>query len=151
MAGPKIFHGARAIVSVGTQVAGTFSSFSYSVSQDVQPAFILGSFTAAELTTTAQEPVSCSATGWRVVGNGPYQQAGMTRVQDLLTQPYTTITVLDRQTGNVVAKIRSVKTASFSSTISTKAQTEVSYSFIGIMMDDETVDIAETQGAATLP
>ena len=40
--------------------------------QDYSIQYILGLYSAAELTTTGVEPVSITAQGWRVIDHGPY-------------------------------------------------------------------------------
>lgn len=148
---PKVFHGARAIVYVGSKVAGTFSSFSYGVSDDVAPAFILGRFSPAELTYTAQEPISCSATGWRVSKNGPHVVALFPNLRDLLRHASIEITVVDRQTGEAIAKISGIRPASYSMSINSKSQTEVSHQFVGMLVDDESETNTELPDAPQLP
>jgi hypothetical protein len=157
MAAPKVVHGARAVVRIasaganaGTPV-GIFSNFGYGLTYDVQPAFILGRFSAAELGYTGVEPVRCTATGWRVVNSGPHIAAQFPRVQDLLQHEYIQIDVVDRQTNKVIAIIKDVRPESYSSTIATKALTEVTHTFIGLLMDDESVDNVEGGEAAGAP
>ena len=155
MAAPKVVHGARAIVRIagaggnaGAPV-GIFSSFGYGLSFDVQPAFILGRFSAAELGYTGVEPVRCTAAGWRVVNNGPHVGPKFPRVQDLLFHEYIQIDVLDRQTDKVIAIIKDVRPETYASTIATKALTEVTHTFVGILMDDESV--SNVEGGSTAP
>ncbi len=142
MAAPKTFHGARALVyragPTGSKLMGTFSSFGYGLSYDVSPVPILGRHSVAELVYTGSEPVRCTATGWRVVGNGPHVAASMPHLGDLLTADYIELSVVDRQDPTVViAHIKSVRPESYSTTISAKSLTEVTHSFIGILVDDE--------------
>ena len=157
MAPPKILHGARAVVriagagaNVGAPV-GIFSSFSYGMTFDVQAAFILGRYSAAETGYTALEPVRCTAAGWRVVKNGPHVAAKMPTLSQLLFHEYIQIDVLDRQTNLVIAKIRDVRPESYASTITVKAMTEVTHTFVGLLLDDESVDNNESVGANDLP
>lgn len=150
-------HGARAIVRIAGSGAnagvpvGIFSSFGYGLSLDVQPAFILGRFSAAELGYTGVEPVRCTASGWRVVNNGPHVAAQFPRVQDLLLHEYIQIDVVDRQTGLVIAIIKDVRPESYSSTLSTKSLTEVTHTFVGLLMDDESVSNVEGGGTVPVP
>lgn len=155
MAPPKVVHGARAVVRISGSGAnagvpvGIFSSFGYGLSYDIQPAFILGRFSAAELGYTGVEPVRCTASGWKVVNNGPHIAAQFPTVQQLLFHEYIQIDVLDRQTDKVIAIIKDVRPESYSSTISTKALTETTHSFVGILLDDESVQNVE--GGSTTP
>src|SRR3954467_11076165 len=106
----KVLHGARAKVFLvdanGARNIGIWNSFSYNVTYDVQPAFILGRFSAAELTTTAADPVSITAQGWRVVDYGPIIEGGISNIKDLLTQDDLLLQVYDRQTKKNEANIR---------------------------------------------
>lgn len=157
MAAPKVMNGARAVVRVAGsganagQPIGSFSSFSYGLNYDVQPAYILGRYSAAELGYTGMEPVRCSASGWRIVKNGPHVAAKMPRLQDLLQHEYIQIDVLDRQTGEVIAIIKDVRPESYSSHITSRALTEVTHTFVGLLVDDESVSNNESPGANDLP
>ncbi len=152
----RTMHGARALVykvgANGSQLIGIFSSFSYGSTYDVAPVPILGRHSVAELVYTGVEPVRCSATGWRVVGNGPHVAGSMPNVKDLLTADYIELAVVDRQDPTItIAHIKSVRPESYSSTIATKSLTEVTHSFVGILVDDETETNAEAAPAADLP
>lgn len=157
MAPPKTMSGARAKVYMTdrntgeTFLVGIWSSFSYSVTHDVQPSFILGRFSAAELSTTGVEPVSITAQGWRVVNAGPYSKGRLTNVKDLLTQEYLKLDVLDRQTNQKVASIEYCLPTGTSSTVSTKQLQESTNTYLGLLLDDESTDSAEASSAADLP
>ena len=150
----KTFSGARAVVYIDGKPIGTISNFSYGVTNDVQPVFILGRYSPAELTYTAQEPVRCTATGWRAYGFGPHETMKMPKLQDLLNQQYFQISVHDRQAAAgapPIATIKDVLADSYSSTIASRALTEVTHSFIGMLVDDESTTNNETPGAMDLP
>src|SRR5678815_2471204 len=97
----KVVHGARAKVSIfdpqtgQARIVGIWNNFSYQVTYDVQPAFILGRFSAAELTTTGVEPVARTAQGWRVIDHGPFAEGRLSNIKDLLHQEYLLLTVHD--------------------------------------------------------
>lgn len=149
--------GARAKVAIvdpatGTaQVVGIWNNFSYSVNYDVQPAFILGRFSAAELNTTGVEPVSITAGGWRVVDHGPFIEGKLTNVKDLLTQEYLVLTVIDRQTGKNIATIHGCLPSGFSSGLSARQLQESTNTYMGLLMDDESTQNTEASSAADLP
>jgi hypothetical protein len=154
---PKNMHGARARVHIidrntGQHIeVGIWNNFSYQVNYDVQPSFVLGRYSAAELTTTGVEPVSITAQGFRVVNHGPFETGRLTSVQTLLTQEYLRIYVLDRQTGKNVAVIDQCLPTGTSSTMSAKQLTESTCTYVGLLMDDESTDNAEAAGAADFP
>jgi len=149
--------GARAKVAIvdpatGTaKVVGIWNNFSYSVNYDVQPAFILGRFSAAELNTTGVEPVSITAGGWRVVDHGPFVEGKLTNVKDLLTQEYLVLTVVDRQTGKNIATIHGCLPTGFSSGLSARQLQESTNTYMGLLMDDESTVNTEAASAADLP
>jgi len=153
---PKTFHGARAIVKmIGSdnvnRTCGTFSSFSYGLTFDVSPVPILGRHSVAELVYTGAEPVRCNATGWRVIDNGPHLAGGLPHLKDLLTASYIEIIVVDRQDPTKeICRISSVRPESYSTTITAKSLNEMTHSFVGIMVEDESGPNDEAAGAAEL-
>lgn len=136
-------HGARATVFVVDPVSGLatkvgiWNNFSYNVTYDVQPSFILGRYSAAELTTTGVEPVSITAQGWRVIGEGPYVQGHLTHLKDLLNQEYLLLQVYDRQTKQYVANIRGCLPTGMSTGFSAKQLSELTNTYLGLLLDDE--------------
>lgn len=153
----KIMHGARAKVFMvdpvlgQAVVVGIWNNFSYQVTYDVQPAFILGRFSAAELTTTGVEPVSITAQGWRVVNHGPFKTGRLTNIKDLLNQEYLLLQVYDRQTKQYVASIRGCLPTGTSSTVSAKQLQESTNTYLGLLLDDEDTENNEAADAADLP
>lgn len=145
----RIVHGARALVHIGPKLVGTISAISYQLGFDAQDAYVLGRLSPAEITYTGQEPVSGSLSGWHVLGAGPHVQ-GLPALQDLLTAPYTTITVIDRVTGKVMAKIKDVRLLGASGGHSTRQLSEKGIPFKGITMSDDDVDNVEPAGSADL-
>ena len=150
MAPPKVFHGARAIFQIldpNTGIpttVGIFDNCSYSMTYTVQPAFILGRFSAAELGYTAQEPVNITCSGWRVVGHGPYADAHVPHLQDLLLADYITMQVVDRQTGNPIATFESVRPTGYNTSIQARQLESMTLNFVGLLIDDESGDNTES-------
>jgi len=154
MAQSKIMHGARAVVQLGKKRVGVFTNVSYGSAYDVQPAFVLGAYAPVELTYTGVEPIGISASGWRVIGHGPYTEDGgnMPRIQDLLTAQDMTFSLYDRQTQQLIMTVTGVRHAGFSTSVSPKALEEISYNFIGLILRDESnTSNAEAADAARLP
>lgn len=154
----KVVHGARAKVSIfdpttgQSRIVGIWNNFSYNVVYDVQPAFILGRFSAAELTTTGVEPVIINAQGWRVIDHGPFAEGRLANIKDLLNQEYLLLTVHDRQNPNkVIAQIRGCLPTGTSSTVSAKQLQESTNTYVGLLLSDESTDNVEAADAADLP
>lgn len=147
MAAPKVMSGARAkfgIVDPATGIAryvGIFNNVSYGLTYDAQPAYILGRFQPAEIDYTAQEPVNITCSGWRVIDHGPHADANVPLLGQLLTHEYLTLTIVDRQnpTRNI-ATFKQVRPTGYSTTISARNLEEVTVTFVGIIVDDETSD-----------
>lgn len=154
---PKVIHGARAQVAIvdpttgKARVIGIWNQFSYRVDFDVQSVYILGRFTAAELTTTGVEPVVITAQGWRIIDHGPVVEGGMTAIQNLLTQEYIVLKVFDRQSGKAIATIHGCVPTGFSSGVNAKTLQESTNTYLGLLMDDETVQNNEAASASNLP
>lgn len=154
---PKVMSGARAKVSIydpmtgQAKVVGIWNNFSYSVNYDVQPAFVLGRYSAAALETTGVEPVSITAGGWRVVDHGPFVEGRLTNVKDLLTQEYLTLSVIDRQTRRTIATIHGCLPTGTSTTLSARQLQESTNTYMGLLMDDESTVNTEASSATQLP
>ena len=159
MAAPKVFHGARALFQIvdpntGQSTAttvGIFDNCSYSLTYDVQPAFILGRFSPAELGYTAQEPVNITCSGWRVINHGPHQYGHVPHLQDLLLHQYITMQVVDRQTGLPIATFNSVRPTGYNTSIQARQLETMTLNFMGLLVDDESGDNTESIVAADLP
>lgn len=158
MAAPRVVSGARVKVLIqkagqAPQVIGIFNQMSYQVAIDVQPAFILGRFTAASLDNTAMEPVNISCRGWRVVGQGAHTAAGVPKVQDLLNAEPIIFQVFDRLTQRNIATITNVRATGHSNEFAARQQSELPVTFLGLIPSDEddSVQQHETDGATDLP
>jgi hypothetical protein len=148
----KIMHGARAIVQIKGKQVGLFTNVSYGSTYDVQPAYILGRFSPAELAYVGAEPISISAQGFRVIGQGPYVSSQMPLLQNLLTAEDMDFSIYDRQTNQLVMKVTGVRHTGFNTSVAPRALEEMSLNFIGLRLSDESVDNNEDgTGAATLP
>lgn len=158
----KTMTGARAklyVIDPNTgrnEVVGIFNNVSYGLTYDAQPIYILGRHSPAEIVYTAQEPVRVTATGWRVVRSGAHKAAGVPNLKDLLKHEYLTLVVQDRQTeadgkNPNVATIRSVRPISYDTTIANRNPSEITCTFMGLLVDDESTENSEAPGATDLP
>ncbi len=157
----NIIHGARCKLKIakadGTAaVVGIFSDVSYGVSYDVQPAFILGRFSAAELTYVGMDVVEVNATGFRVLNNGAFEVAGMPKLQDLISQGTVHLEIEDTggasgsTAGKVLMKVSNAKVASFSSGQAARSQSTFSVRFMGTSFEDESGTQNESTNSAKI-
>lgn len=143
----KIMSGARAKFGIldpktnQAQYIGIFNNVSYGLTYDAQPAYILGRYEPAEIDYTAQEPVNITCSGWRVIDHGAHADAKVPLLGELLRHEYLTLTIVDRQdpTRNI-ATFKSVRPTGYSTTISARNLEEITVTFVGIRVDDETSD-----------
>ena len=152
MATSKIMHGARAQVILNGVTVGLFTNVSYGMQYDLTPAFILGRFSAAELAYTGAEPIGIQASGWRIIGQGPFTASGgtMPKLQDLLTAEDMSFAIYDRQTDQLIMKVVGVRHQGFNSSVAPKALEEMSLSFMGLRLSDETASNNEAVGASEI-
>ncbi len=152
MATSKIMHGARAQVILNGKTVGIFTNVSYGMQYDIQPAFILGRFSAAELAYTAAEPIGISASGWRVIDQGPFTASGgtMPKLQDLLTAEDMSFAIYDRQSDKLIMTVVGVRHQGFNTSIAPRALEEMTLSFMGLRLSDETAENNEAPGASEI-
>jgi hypothetical protein len=152
----KVLSGARAKLGFydGNQVkyVGIFSDVSYGCTYDVQPAWILGRYSAAELDYTAQEICHITANGYRVVGHGWWADAGFPSLSQLMSHNYMTMSVLDRQTGAEIARIDSVRPVAATGGFSARQLSTSTHTYQGLLVNDESQpNNTESPGAMFLP
>lgn len=150
MADQQILHGARAQLIVNGKKVGIFSDVSYGVNYDVQPAFILGRYSAAELTYVGMDVVNVSATGFRVVDNGAYVAAAMPKLQELMAHNEISLEIFDRQTNKSVLSVIGVRPVGWNSGQAARSQSTFSVNFLGRLASDESGVNDESAGASTI-
>lgn len=136
----KTVTGARAQVMIGNKIVGIFNNISFGLNYDLAPIYVLGRYTAAETVFTAQEVVSVSATGFRAVGAGPFEAVSLPYLKQLMSHEYIELAVFDRQTNRKIAQIHEVRPTGFSTSIGARGIEEISVSFTGISLEDESTD-----------
>lgn len=157
MVAPKVVSGARATLGFvdpsngQAKPVGIFNNVSYGLTYDAQPVYILGRYSPAEIDYTAQEPVNVTCSGWRVVDHGAHVEGKMPNLADLMNHEYLTLDVTDRQTGKSIARITGIRPTSYSTTISARNLEEVTVTFVGLLVNDESTTNAEGAGAMELP
>lgn len=137
----KVLSGARAKLGFydGNNVTyiGIFSDVSYGVTYDVQPAYILGRYSAAELDYTAMEVVHITANGFRVVDHGWFKDAMFPSINQLMFANYLTMFCLDRQTNTEIARIDSVRPVAATGGFSARQLATSTHTYMGILVSDE--------------
>lgn len=134
---PQIFTGARAIVILNGKRVGLFANCSWSVRQDKAPAYILGRFNPTEITSTSQEPVQLSLTGYRVVGKGPYTLEVKALKDLLLNDNDFYVEILDRRTGDLIFRAEGCRCAGWSSGVAARGVSDIRLDVIGLVAWDE--------------
>jgi hypothetical protein len=152
----KVLSGARAKLGFydGNQVhyVGIFSDCSYALTYDVQQAWILGRYSAAESDYTAQEPVHVSASGYRIVDHGWFKDAQFPNLASLMDADYMTLEVSDRQTGKMVARIDRVRPVGASGGFSARQLSTSTHTYVGLLISDESEpNNTESANAMELP
>lgn len=137
MAQAKILTGARAKVLIKGRPVGLFANCTWSIRQDKTPQFILGRFNPAEITPTAQEAVTMSLTGYRVVDAGPYKVANATLLRNMLNEEDFDIAVLDRQTGKTIFRATGCRVTGWSSGVASRGVSDIRIEVIGLVGEDE--------------
>ena len=152
----KVISGARAKLGFydGNQVTyiGIFSDVSYGVTYDVQPAWILGRYSAAELDYTAMEVVHVTANGYRVVDHGWFKDGQFPALSQLMFADYLTLSILDRQTDKEIARIDYVRPVGATGGFNARQLSTSTHTYMGLLVSDESQpDNTEGPGAMSLP
>lgn len=139
-----------------SSVVGIFSDVTYSSAYGAQAVFILGRTSAAALQYTHAEPINVRMRAWHVVDHGPYVDGMLPKLQDLLKNDYTQMTLLDRQReiDGVDADIGTIKNliiTGFDSSVSIRNLKEYTVSGMAILYSDESAKNVEGAAAADLP
>jgi hypothetical protein len=146
MAIPKVVSGARCKIGFipgGNQQnaqptwVGIYNNVNYGVRYDAVPAYILGRYSAASIDYVAAELVNVTCSGYRVVDHGPYKAGRLPKLQDLISQDFIVIAIMDRVTGKEIARFTNVLAIGFDTTIAAKQLEEMTLTYVGIYHDDE--------------
>jgi hypothetical protein len=152
----KVLSGARAKLGFydGNQVnyVGIFSDVSYGVTYDVQPAYILGRYSAAEIDYLAMEVVHVTANGFRIVDHGWFLDGKFPSLSQLMDANYLTMSCLDRQTNKEIARIDFVRPVSATGGFSARQMATSTHTYMGILVSDESnPNNTEAPSAMSLP
>ena len=152
----KVLSGARAKLGFydGNQVnyVGIFTDCSYGVTYGVDPAFVLGRYSAAELDYTFMDVVHITANGFRIVDHGWFADAKFPSLSQLMTANYMTMSILDRQTLKEIARIDGVRPVAATGGYSARQLSTSTHTYMGLLVSDESQpDNTESPNASFLP
>lgn len=145
----KTMVGARAQLIVGSSIVGIFNNVSYSVSYDTQSIHILGKYPAAEITYTGMDPISVTASGFRVIDSSPYKVASVPRLQELLNAEDTSLAIFDRQTGRQIMTVVGVRATGYNSNGAARGLFDLTVNFLGLSLSDESDATAQDDVGST--
>lgn len=162
MAKSKVMTGPRAVLWIGSSAIGIFNNVSYGVQYDLSPVFILGRTAAAEIDYTGMEVVQLTASGFRIMENGPFavvdKDSGASlipKLQDVLNYQDIVISLHDRletdPTKGVIMELTNCKPQGFTSSVGARGLQEITVTFLGIHLSDESGSNAEDPTAVDLP
>lgn len=161
MAQSKSLHGARAVLWVGNSPVGVFHNCSYGVNYGIQPAFILGRFSAAELVYTSMEVVQLQMSGFRVTDYGPFAVVDpstgsrlVPKLQDLLKYDDISVSLYDRlgtDPNSPIMVVTMVKPRGFSINMAARSLADMTVSMEGLHLADESGDNDEAADSTNLP
>jgi hypothetical protein len=146
----KTLTGSRAVVSVDNQVVGLFESCTYGSNIGTEPIHILGRFGPDEIAPTSYEAVTINCSGFRVVDQGVHQLPKMPKLQDLLGLGPITISIRDRQTGELIMTAIGCIPTSYNTGVNARATSRIQVTYVGLKLTDESGD-QEESGATSLP
>jgi hypothetical protein len=146
----KVLTGSRAVVSIDNVIVGLFESCTYGANVGTEPIHLLGRFGPAEITPTSYEAVTINCSGFRVVGQGVHQLPKMPKLQDLLQLGPVTISIRDRQTGELIMTAIGCIPNSYNTGVNARATSRIQITYVGLKVTDEAGD-QEEAGATDLP
>ncbi len=128
--------GARVVFRVNGQKVAFANAINYTVAHAHQPVDVLDQLAPAEYAETGYT-VNFTATLFRVAGQSPLSVGLRPKLQDILTQPELTAELIDRVTGQTLFLIERVKCTQEDFNVDARALAQLTLSFVGIKMSDE--------------
>lgn len=161
----KIMTGARALIYISGKPIGFFSSCDWGYATRVEPAYILGRYSVAELTYVDAEPVSVRCAGFRALSenatsgnNGPHQTmpngSGLVpTLAQLINAPTVDIEIYDRADPNkLIMRVIDAKATGYTTSLRAREQETISIDFMGKRVSAEfDENNVEGSNAATFP
>ena len=159
----QVMSGARAKIGLYdtatglTRIVGLFSSVEYGLNYATEPAFTLGRYSAGANEYVSQDIIRLTCTGFRIIKHGPFVEAGLPALKDLLLSDYIQLSLIDRQTelqgtGDArYGKFFQVRCTGFTTGASAKSLQHMTVFYEAIQLGDESNVNNEGAGATTLP
>lgn len=147
----KTMSGHRAKIFVDNQLVGLYDSVSYGENIGMEPVFILGRTSAAEIVELSYEAIQVDCSGFRIIGEGVHRLPRFPKLQDILGLGEITLAVTDRESGETVATIIGCKPMRNGQGHNAKQTSRIQVSYMGLILSDEDGDSQEAAGAADLP
>ena len=142
----QIVNGARVLFQVNGNAVGLFTTANWSLNYDTVPNFILGRYSPAEITYTGQDAIAISASGFRIINNGAYVVAGVPQLQQLMGAGEISLSIVDRQTGAIIAQVDGVKATGYTTAVTARTVSDFTVSFLGRLISDESGSQGEGGG-----
>jgi len=128
----------------GLVLIGLFTTVSYNFSYMEQDIDILGRFGPVQIEYVGATTVSGSASGWRVVDNGPMATGLFPTMDQLLNYTDLVFQIVDRQDPTkIFCNITNVKPLNYSSGTANKTASTFSLDFKGLILEEDGVSNAE--------
>jgi len=147
----KVVTGARAKVYIDNVLVGIFDSCTVANSTGTEAIHLLGRYSPDEIAITSKEAVQVSCSAFRAVGQGKHVLPKVPKIQDLLGFEPFTMTVVDRQTGEVMETILGCVPTTDNTNYNAKATSRIQINYMGIRASDESGAQDEGTGAVSLP
>ena len=146
----KTLTGSRAVISVDSQVVGIYESCDYGANLGNEAVHTLGKYGAQEIVVTGYQAIDVRCSGFRIVGHGAHVLPKFPKLQDLLNLGTVTISIKDRQSGELIMTVTGAVPTSYSTGVAAQSISRVSVSYKGTVLTDENSDQSEA-GAVDLP
>lgn len=138
-------------------VVGLFSSVDYGVNYQTEPAFTLGRFSAAANDYVSMDIIGITCSGFRVINHGPFKDAGIPVLQNLLLADYIQLAIVDRQSELTgiqdarIAKFFNVRPTGFTTGANARSLQQMTFHYQATGFGDESSTGSEGPGATILP
>ena len=140
----ETMQGARAKVYVANRLVGVATSVSFNVSHGAEAIHTLGRFEAQEIVLTSYEAVSVTLNGFVVIGKGVYHKENgksiATPLGELFKNVEFDIHIEDIETKKVIRRVTRCRNTGVSSELGAKATNTYTVTFLGITLQDESIE-----------
>lgn len=144
--------GARCKLIIDQKPVGIFTNVSYGVEYGAQDIYTLGKYNAQEIVYTDMSTITVRVSGFRVMEHGPYADASIPTLQELLTHSSIELQIIDRQNGggNIVT-VTEVRPLGYDFDTSARGVAGLTATFRGIGVKDEEDATTQSDTASAQP